>query len=106
MGALLVGDPSAPTTQIGPLATAAIRDGVADQVTRSVAAGARVLTGGRPLDGPGFFYAPTVLADVPPTAPAAREELFGPVAALFRAPASTRRSRSRTPRRSAWAPRP
>jgi succinate-semialdehyde dehydrogenase/glutarate-semialdehyde dehydrogenase len=84
MAALTVGDPADPKTQVGPLATAAIRDGVADQVARSVAAGARVLTGGRPLDRPGWFYAPTVLADVPPTAPAARDEVFGPVAALFR----------------------
>jgi len=84
IGALVVGDPLDPRTQIGPLATAAIRDGVADQVVRSVAAGARVLTGGRVLDGPGNYYAPTVLGDVPPTAPAAREEVFGPVAALFR----------------------
>ena len=52
--------------------------------TRSVAAGARLLTGGRRLDGPGYFYPPTVLADVPPDAPAAREEVFGPVAAVFR----------------------
>ena len=84
MGALVVGDPSDPKTQIGPLATAAIRDGVAEQVARSIAAGARVLTGGRVLDGPGYLYAPTVLCDVPPTAPAARDEIFGPVAALFR----------------------
>jgi succinate-semialdehyde dehydrogenase/glutarate-semialdehyde dehydrogenase len=84
IGALVVGDPLDPRTQIGPLATAAIRDGVADQVARSVAAGARVLTGGRVLDGPGHYYAPTVLAEVPLTAPAACEEVFGPVAALFR----------------------
>jgi succinate-semialdehyde dehydrogenase / glutarate-semialdehyde dehydrogenase len=84
MGALAVGDPSDPKTQVGPLATAAIRDGVADQVARSVAAGARVLTGGQPLERPGWFYAPTVLADVPASAPAARDEVFGPVAALFR----------------------
>jgi succinate-semialdehyde dehydrogenase/glutarate-semialdehyde dehydrogenase len=84
MGALKVGDPGDAGTEVGPLATAAIRDGVADQVARSVSAGARVLTGGRPLDGPGFFYPPTVLADVPADAPAAREEVFGPVAPLFR----------------------
>jgi succinate-semialdehyde dehydrogenase/glutarate-semialdehyde dehydrogenase len=84
IGALVVGDPLDPRTQIGPLATAAIRDGVAEQVARSVAAGARILTGGRTLAGPGNYYAPTVLADVPPTAPAARDEVFGPVAALFR----------------------
>ena len=84
IAALVVGDPSDPKTQIGPLATAAIRDGVAEQVARSVAAGARILTGGRTLDGPGTYYAPTVLCDVPPTAPAACDEIFGPVAALFR----------------------
>jgi succinate-semialdehyde dehydrogenase/glutarate-semialdehyde dehydrogenase len=84
MGALEVGDPADPGTHIGPLATAAIRDGVADQVARSLAAGARVLTGGRVPEGPGFFYPPTVLVDVPTDAPAAREEVFGPVAPLFR----------------------
>jgi succinate-semialdehyde dehydrogenase / glutarate-semialdehyde dehydrogenase len=84
MGALVVGDPADPRTEVGPLATAAIRDGVADQVARSVAAGARVLVGGRGLDGRGFFYPPTVLADVPPDAPAACEEVFGPVAPVFR----------------------
>ncbi len=84
MGALVVGDPADGRTQVGPLATAAIRDGVAEQVARSVAAGARVLTGGRAQGGPGFFYVPTVLADVPTDAAAAREEVFGPVAALFR----------------------
>ena len=84
MAALKVGDPARPDTQLGPLALPAIRRTVAEQVERSVAAGALVLTGGRPLDGPGNFYAPTVLADVPPYAPAAVEEVFGPVAALFR----------------------
>ena len=52
---------------------------------RSVEMGARVLTGGQQLDRPGNFYAPTVLADVPADSPAYREELFGPVAVLFRA---------------------
>jgi succinate-semialdehyde dehydrogenase/glutarate-semialdehyde dehydrogenase len=85
MRALRVGDPMAADTDVGPLATPAIRDGVADQVARSIAAGARLLVGGRALDGPGNFYQPTVLADMPPAAPAATEEVFGPVAALFRA---------------------
>jgi len=84
MAALRVGDPAAPDTQLGPLALASIRDGVADQVERSVAAGAQVLTGGRRPGGPGYFYPATVLADVPTDAPAAREEVFGPVAAVFR----------------------
>jgi succinate-semialdehyde dehydrogenase/glutarate-semialdehyde dehydrogenase len=84
MAALRVGDPAAPETQLGPLALASIRDDVADQVERSVAAGARLLTGGRWPEGPGWFYPATVLADVPPDAAAAREEVFGPVAAVFR----------------------
>ncbi len=84
MRALRVGDPLADGTDVGPLATAAIRDEVAEQVRRSVDAGARVLTGGEPLDGPGFFYPPTILADIPESAPAYREEVFGPVASLFR----------------------
>src|SRR5204863_3182248 len=56
-----------------------------EQVRKSVAAGARVLTGGRRLDRPGSYYAPTVLTDIPRSSPAYREELFGPVALLFRA---------------------
>jgi succinate-semialdehyde dehydrogenase/glutarate-semialdehyde dehydrogenase len=84
MAALRIGDPARPDTELGPLALPSIRDGVAEQVERSVAAGARLLTGGRRPAGPGYFYAPTVLADVPPAAPAAAEEVFGPVAAVFR----------------------
>ena len=84
MRALTVGDPMAPTTDVGPLASASIRDDLAGQVERSVAMGARLLTGGRAPAGPGHFYEPTVLENVPPDAPAAREETFGPVAALFR----------------------
>jgi succinate-semialdehyde dehydrogenase/glutarate-semialdehyde dehydrogenase len=84
MEALRVGDPLAEGTDVGPLATAAIRDEVAEQVRASVAAGARVLTGGASIDGPGFYYPPTILADIPEDAPAYREEVFGPVASLFR----------------------
>jgi succinate-semialdehyde dehydrogenase/glutarate-semialdehyde dehydrogenase len=84
MAALRMGDPAASGTELGPLALPSIRDGVADQVQRSVAAGARLLTGGRRPDGPGWFYRATVLGDVPTDAPAAREEVFGPVAAVFR----------------------
>ncbi|HEU5321696.1 MAG TPA: aldehyde dehydrogenase family protein, partial [Methylomirabilota bacterium] len=81
---LVVGDPLDPRTSVGPLATRAILEGLEAQVRRSVEMGARVLTGGRRLEGPGNYYAPTVLAGVPAAAPAAREEMFGPVAALFR----------------------
>jgi succinate-semialdehyde dehydrogenase / glutarate-semialdehyde dehydrogenase len=84
MQALRVGDPAAPETQVGPLATGAIRDELAEQVRKSVEMGARVLTGGRAIDGPGFYYQPTVLADVPEGAPAFDEELFGPVATITR----------------------
>jgi len=82
MEALVVGDPFEEKTAIGPLATPAIAEEVHAQVEASVAAGARLLTGGRRLRG--SFYAPTVLADLPPDAPAYREEVFGPVALLYR----------------------
>jgi succinate-semialdehyde dehydrogenase/glutarate-semialdehyde dehydrogenase len=84
MAKLVVGDPMAPETEVGPLALPSICDDVSDQVARSIAAGARLLVGGRRADRHGYFYMPTVLADVPPTAAAATEEIFGPVAALFR----------------------
>jgi len=80
-----VGDPMDEQTELGPLATAAICDELDQQVKVSVAAGAKVLTGGIRLEREGFFYAPTVLADIPPNAPAARDELFGPVASVFKA---------------------
>jgi succinate-semialdehyde dehydrogenase / glutarate-semialdehyde dehydrogenase len=83
MQALRIGDPLDPDTQTGPLATPAIRDGLHAQVRNSLAQGARLLAGGQPLEGPGNYYPPTVLADIPPGSPAACEELFGPVAALF-----------------------
>jgi succinate-semialdehyde dehydrogenase / glutarate-semialdehyde dehydrogenase len=85
MEALRVGDPMDESTQVGPLATPDILEGLDRQVRRSVDMGARVLTGGKRLDRPGNYYPPTVLADVPAGAPAYREELFGPVAVLFRA---------------------
>jgi succinate-semialdehyde dehydrogenase/glutarate-semialdehyde dehydrogenase len=82
--ALRIGDPLDESTQLGPLATPEILEGLDEQVRGTVAAGGRLLTGGHRLDRPGNFYAPTVLADVPKDSPAYREELFGPVAALFR----------------------
>jgi succinate-semialdehyde dehydrogenase / glutarate-semialdehyde dehydrogenase len=84
MQALKVGDPMDEATQVGPLAMERTRDDVAEQVRKSVEAGARLLTGGERLEGPGFFYAPTVLAEIPEEAPAYRDEVFGPVASLFR----------------------
>jgi succinate-semialdehyde dehydrogenase / glutarate-semialdehyde dehydrogenase len=84
MEALRVGDPMDPATDVGPLATAQVARDLDAQVRRTVEAGARVVTGGRRLGGPGNFYAPTVLTDIPKDSPAYREELFGPVASLFR----------------------
>lgn len=86
MAALKVGDPLDPDTQIGPLATPTILKELEDQVKRAVEHGARVLTGGERGQGAGNFYLPTVLTHVTQDSPAAREELFGPVAPIFRVP--------------------
>ncbi|RJS23898.1 NADP-dependent succinic semialdehyde dehydrogenase [Corallococcus sp. H22C18031201] len=85
MARVVVGDPTDPKVEVGPLATLSILEGLRAQVDASVKAGARLLLGGAPLERPGYFYPPTVLADPPPTSPAFREELFGPVATLLRA---------------------
>jgi succinate-semialdehyde dehydrogenase / glutarate-semialdehyde dehydrogenase len=86
MRALRVGDPMDPATEVGPLATPDLVTDLEAQVTSTVAAGARLLTGGARLPGRGNYFAPTVLVDVPPGSPAYREELFGPVASVFRVP--------------------
>jgi succinate-semialdehyde dehydrogenase/glutarate-semialdehyde dehydrogenase len=80
--ALTVGNPEEPCTDVGPMAREDLLDGVHRQVEASVAGGARLLAGGHRLEGPGFFYAPTVLAGVAPGQPAYDEEIFGPVAAV------------------------
>ena len=82
---LNVGDPLDPATDIGPLATVQILNELDEQVQQAVAAGARVLTGGQRLHRAGNFYEPTVLAGVPRNCPVYYQELFGPVAMLFRA---------------------
>ena len=84
MVALTVGGPMDPATDVGPLATPSILETLERQIAESIAAGARALTGGFRLHRPGNFYAPTVLTDIPPATPAYSEELFGPVALLFR----------------------
>src|SRR5437667_430864 len=84
MRALKLGNPMDETTEIGPLATEKILQGVHDQVQKSIASGAKLLTGGKRIQRPGFFYEPTVLVDVPKESPAYREEVFGPVASIFR----------------------
>jgi succinate-semialdehyde dehydrogenase/glutarate-semialdehyde dehydrogenase len=85
MEALKVGDPLDENTELGPLATLQGVEDLDRDVQRTVAAGARVLTGGKRLDRSGNFYAPTVLTNVPKNSPAGQDELFGPVASLFRA---------------------
>jgi succinate-semialdehyde dehydrogenase/glutarate-semialdehyde dehydrogenase len=79
--ALKLGDPLS-DVDLGPLARGDLRDELHRQVRASVVAGARLLLGGEPVKGKGYFYAPTVLADVPPDAPALSEELFGPAAPI------------------------
>jgi succinate-semialdehyde dehydrogenase/glutarate-semialdehyde dehydrogenase len=82
---LKVGDPMREDTDVGPLATAQILETVESQVDESVQAGARLLTGGKRLDRPGNFYLVSALAQIPRHARAYREEVFGPVALLFKA---------------------
>jgi succinate-semialdehyde dehydrogenase / glutarate-semialdehyde dehydrogenase len=84
MRSLVVGDPFDEETEIGPLASEQILNGVHEQVQKTIAAGGKLLTGGNRIAGPGFFYEPTVLANVPRESPAFREEVFGPIAALLR----------------------
>jgi len=81
---LVVGDPIEPKTQIGPLARRDLLDTLERQVDASVRGGARVLTGGERVSGKGYFFRPTVLANVTADMPAFREETFGPVAAVVR----------------------
>jgi succinate-semialdehyde dehydrogenase/glutarate-semialdehyde dehydrogenase len=85
MAALKVGDPLDPATDVGPIVSAAERDKLVEQVAALVAAGGRVLVGGAPLPGRGWFFPPTVVAGVPRGTAAAKDEIFGPVAMLFRA---------------------
>ncbi|HEV2620379.1 MAG TPA: NAD-dependent succinate-semialdehyde dehydrogenase, partial [Acidobacteriaceae bacterium] len=84
MDAMKIGDPMREDTEIGPLASAAQVEELDAQVQAAVRAGACVLTGGERMLGAGNYYEPTVLASVPRTSPVYREELFGPVAMLFR----------------------
>lgn len=83
--ALVLGDPMADGTTLGPLARANLRAAIADQVERSVAAGARTVIGGSAGEGAGYFYRPTILDRVVPGMAAFDEETFGPAAAIIRA---------------------
>ena len=80
-----VGDPMAEGTDVGPLARRDLRDELHEQVKASIAGGAKCLLGGQMPDGPGAYYPPTVLADVPKGTPAYDDELFGPVASIIAA---------------------
>jgi len=84
MEELRLGDPFDEKTDVGPLATADAVASLHEDVQKTVEAGGRILTGGRPAPGRGNYYLPTVLADVPENSPAYKEEFFGPVASLFR----------------------
>jgi succinate-semialdehyde dehydrogenase/glutarate-semialdehyde dehydrogenase len=85
MQAFQMGDPRDPATKLGPMQSLKARDDIHEQVKRSVAAGARLLTGGEIPDRPGAWYPPTVLTDVKPGMPAHDQEVFGPVAAVIEA---------------------
>ena len=85
MASLQVGDPLDPSTDVGPLATEDVLQGLAAQVDKTIKMGARVLLGGKRADRKGNFFEPTVLADIPEGSPAHNDELFGPVASLYRA---------------------
>jgi len=82
LGAMKVGRGTEDGVQVGPLIDAKQRDKVSELVEDAVEKGARVLVGGHAIDGPGYFYAPTVLADVPDDARLLKEEIFGPVAPI------------------------
>jgi len=84
MEGLKIGDPFDDATELGPLSTPdAVKD-IDGDVQKTIKAGAKLLTGGHPIKGPGNFYAPTVLTNIPKNSPAYGEEFFGPVASIFR----------------------
>ncbi len=84
MAALRVGDPLDEATELGPLSTEEMLHSVSEQVEKTVRAGARILTGGKRLGTQGYFYAPTVLTEIPKDSPGYRDEVFGPVALCFK----------------------
>lgn len=84
MAALKIGPGSHPETQCGPMITSKAVEKINQLVSDAVSRGARIMTGGAPLDGEGYFYPPTVLENVPIDAIIAKEEIFGPVAPVYR----------------------
>jgi succinate-semialdehyde dehydrogenase / glutarate-semialdehyde dehydrogenase len=85
MAALKVGDPNDPDTDVGPLATESGRDEIAQQVDAAIAEGAEIRCGGKTPDGPGWFYPPTVVTEITKDMALYTEEVFGPVASMYRA---------------------
>jgi succinate-semialdehyde dehydrogenase/glutarate-semialdehyde dehydrogenase len=85
MKKLKIGDPLDPSTDVGPMAMQQIVDDLDEQVRESVRQGAKLLAGGKRIQGRGYYYEPTVLSNIPTSAPAYADETFGPVASLFRA---------------------
>jgi len=83
--AQVVGNPMEERVQIGPCAREDLRQSVHEQVSETLRAGARLVLGGKPLEGPGFFFEPTIVAEVVPGARMFDEEVFGPAAAVIRA---------------------
>jgi len=84
MNALVVGDPMDEKTEVGPVATESGRSDLAELVDDAVAKGAKVLAGGGAVDGPGWFYLPTLLSELTDDMRIVMEEAFGPVASLYR----------------------
>ena len=84
MAALQVGDPLDENTDVGPLATEDVAASLQQQVDRTIEMGAKLLLGGKRTNSAGFFFIPTVLTDIPKGSPAHNDELFGPVASIFR----------------------
>lgn len=85
MRGLKVGDPTDPDTDVGPLATESGRDEIAKQVEDAAAAGANIRVGGEKPEGPGWYYPPTVITDITEDMALYKEEVFGPVASVYRA---------------------
>jgi succinate-semialdehyde dehydrogenase/glutarate-semialdehyde dehydrogenase len=82
--ALKIGDPMDPETEVGPVVNKSSRKEIAEQVANAVDDGATLLTGGEVLEGPGFFLSPGILENIPQSSKAFHEEIFGPVACLFK----------------------
>ena len=84
MAELRVGDPNEDATDVGPLSSRQVLEDLDDQVKRMVAKGAKVLAGGKRVERAGFFFQPTLLTDAGPGTPGREEEVFGPVATIFK----------------------